>query len=34
MEGEENVPMRCMTGEEFRNIIGPVQKIKDNEGNE
>ena len=33
-EGDENVPMRCMNGEEFRNAIGGVKLVRDNEGNE
>jgi P-type Ca2+ transporter type 2B len=34
LEGDENVPMRCMTGEEFRTAIGGVKLVRDNEGNE
>jgi len=34
MEGEENQPMRCMTGEEFRNHIGGLKTARDSEGNE
>lgn len=34
MEGEENVPMRCMTGAEFRKAIDGVRKITDQEGRE
>lgn len=34
MEGEENQPLRCMTGEEFRKAIDGVKLVRDNEGNE
>lgn len=33
-EGDENVPMRCMNGEDFRREIGGVKLGKDSQGNE
>jgi magnesium-transporting ATPase (P-type) len=33
-EGDEDVHMRCMLGEDFYNQIGGVKQVRDNEGNE
>ena len=33
-EGEENVPMRCMTGAEFSQQIGGVRKVAGKDGKE